>query len=93
MNRYCRVFVLASVGMFSCGLASGQDYPVKTVRLIVPFPPGGGADIIARIVGNKLAERLGQTVIIDNRPGAGGNIGSDAAAKAPVVRKNSSHRY
>ena len=59
-----------------------QDYPQKTIRLIVPYTPGGTADMLARTIGQKMAESLGQQVIIDNRPGAGGNIGADLAAKA-----------
>jgi tripartite-type tricarboxylate transporter receptor subunit TctC len=59
-------------------------YPTKPVRLIVAFPPGGSTDIIARLVGHKLSERLGQQVIIDNRGGAGGMIGTDLAAKSPA---------
>jgi tripartite-type tricarboxylate transporter receptor subunit TctC len=62
------------------GLA--QAYPNHPIRLIVPFPPGGGTDIQSRIVGQKLAEALGQQVVIDNRPGAGGSIGAELAAKA-----------
>jgi len=57
-------------------------YPAKPIRLIVPFPPGGGTDLLARTVAQKLSDTLKWTVIIDNRPGAGGNIGVDAAAKA-----------
>jgi tripartite-type tricarboxylate transporter receptor subunit TctC len=59
-----------------------QDYPVKTIRIIVPYTPGGTADMLARTIGQKMAESLGQQVIIDNRPGAGGNIGADLAARA-----------
>jgi tripartite-type tricarboxylate transporter receptor subunit TctC len=59
-----------------------RDYPEKTIRLIVPYTPGGTADILARTIGQKMAESLGKQVIIDNRPGAGGNIGADLAAKA-----------
>jgi tripartite-type tricarboxylate transporter receptor subunit TctC len=59
-----------------------QDYPQKTIRLIVPYPPGGTADMLARTLGQEMAETLGQQIIIDNRPGAGGNIGADLAAKA-----------
>src|SRR5262245_15344393 len=64
--------------------AQGQEYPVKPIRFIVPFGPGGGNDILARAVAPRMAESLGQPVIVDNRPGAGGNIGTDMAAKAPA---------
>lgn len=63
--------------------AWGQAYPVKPIRLILPFPPGGPTDIAGRIVGQKLAEQLGQPVIPDNRPGATSNIGLELTAKAP----------
>jgi tripartite-type tricarboxylate transporter receptor subunit TctC len=62
--------------------AGAQNYPVKPIRLIVPFPPGGGNDIMARTVGQKLTEATGQQVVIDNRGGAGGNIGAETAAHA-----------
>src|SRR5690348_10701129 len=60
------------------------QYPAKPVRWVVPFPPGGGSDALARIMSPKLAETLGQQIIIDNRPGAGANIGAEVAAKAPA---------
>lgn len=62
-------------------LAQGS-YPTKPIRFIVPWPPGGGTDILSRLVTNKLSERLGWQIVVDNKPGAGGNIGLDAAAKA-----------
>ena len=58
-------------------------YPQKQIRMVVPFPPGGGTDILARLFGQKMSETLGQQIIIDNRGGAGGTIGTDIAAKAP----------
>jgi tripartite-type tricarboxylate transporter receptor subunit TctC len=63
--------------------AWGQTYPSRPVRWIVPFPPGGGTDILARLIGQWLSERLGQQFVIDNRPGAGSNIGTEAAVHAP----------
>ena len=63
-------------------LHAADTYPVRPVRFVVPYPPGGTTDIVARIVGAKLGESLGHQVVIDNRPGAGGNIGTDIVAKA-----------
>ena len=60
-----------------------QDYPTKPIRMIIPFPPGGGSDVTARVVATALGERLGRQVIVDNRAGAGGVIGSELAAHAP----------
>ena len=62
--------------------ALSQPYPAKPIRVIVPYPPGGGTDTAARLVGQKIAASLGRAVIVENRPGANGNIGTDAAAKA-----------
>ncbi|MDO8596214.1 MAG: tripartite tricarboxylate transporter substrate-binding protein, partial [Sulfuricaulis sp.] len=73
----CAVWVLA-------GQAQAQNYPVRPVRMIVPFSPGGAADVPGRMLMQKLSEALGQQVVVDNRPGAGGTIGADLAAKAPA---------
>lgn len=62
--------------------SSGQAYPNRPIRLIVPFPAGGATDILARALSQKLGEKMGQAVVVENRPGAGGTIGADAAAKA-----------
>jgi len=65
-------------------VAAAQDYPGnKPIKLVVPFPAGGGTDIFARVIGNKLSETLKWVVVVDNKPGAGGNIGIDAVAKSP----------
>jgi tripartite-type tricarboxylate transporter receptor subunit TctC len=64
-------------------LSTAQDYPNKPIRLVVPQPAGGPTDIVARLVAQKLSERLGQQIVVDNRPGAGSNIGTDIVAKAP----------
>ena len=64
--------------------ALAQKYPDKPIRFVVPFPPGGGNDILARAIHQKLADGLGQPVVIDNRPGAGGNIGTESVAKSPA---------
>ena len=64
------------------GSALAQTWPAKPVRLIVPYPPGGSADILARAIGQKLADGIGQSVVIDNRPGAGTAIGAEAAARS-----------
>ena len=69
--------------LLAAGIAHGQAYPAKSIRFIVPWPPGGGADVLSRIVGPKLSEALGQQIIIDNRGGAAGNIGAEIAAKSP----------
>jgi len=62
--------------------APAQDYPSKPIRWIVPFPAGGGGDMIIRVTGQKLTERLGQAVVVENRAGAGGNVGTEAVARA-----------
>ena len=66
-----------------CASALAQEYPVKPIRLIVPFPPGGGTEPLARMLAQKLPEVFGQQIIVDNRPGAGTTIGAEVAAKSP----------
>lgn len=65
-------------------IARAQAYPARPIRLIVPYPPGGGTDVVARIVARKMGESLGQQVVVENRPGASSIIGTDAVAKAPA---------
>jgi tripartite-type tricarboxylate transporter receptor subunit TctC len=74
--------VLAGTG-FGTGLAAAQNYPTRPVRLIIPFPPGGSNDVVGRLIAIKLGDRLGKQVVVDNRSGAGGVIGTEAVAKAP----------
>ncbi len=78
--RVCMGVLIAIGPMADEALA--QNYPVKPVRLIVPFPAGGATDLFARVISQKMAEKLGQPVVVENRPGAGGTIGADLAAKA-----------
>jgi tripartite-type tricarboxylate transporter receptor subunit TctC len=78
------VWVTLALLLFAT-LAFGQaNYPNRPVKMIVPFAPGGASDFVARIISPKLGELLGQTIVIENRPGASGNIGMEAAAKAPA---------
>ncbi len=66
------------------GNCLAQDYPNKPVRFVVPYAPGGSSDIFARTLGQKLADAMRQPFIIDNRPGAGGMVGTDVLAKSPA---------
>jgi tripartite-type tricarboxylate transporter receptor subunit TctC len=82
MKRYL-LSVFVGLGTVFIGAGVGaQTYPVKPVRLVVPFPAGGATDILARTISQKASEKLGQQIVIDNRPGAGGTIGSDHVAKS-----------
>lgn len=72
------------LGLMAPGLASAQAYPSKAIKLLAPQAPGGATDALSRIVANKLAERLGQPVVVDNRPGANGGIGTAEVARAPA---------
>ncbi len=74
---------LASAALLFSALAAAQDFPVRPIRMIVPYAPGGNVDISARIVGPGLTELLGQPIVVDNRPGGGGNVGAGLVAKAP----------
>ena len=80
--RFLKWLLLVLVVAVGPGLAKADTYPSRPIKLIVPFPPGGPNDIIARVVAQRMSELLGQPVIIDNRGGAGGVVGTDAVAKA-----------
>jgi tripartite-type tricarboxylate transporter receptor subunit TctC len=84
MRRLIRIAVAATLGLgLHAGAAAAQTFPAKPIRIIVTFPPGGQTDVVARAIQPYLEKHLGQPVVIDNRPGAGGTIGVDAVAKAP----------
>lgn len=76
-------FIVVSSILLGACVAHAQEYPAKPIRFILPLAPGGGGDILARAIAQKLNEKWGQPVIVDNRPGGGGVIGTDAVAKAP----------
>ena len=73
---------LGAAGLASAALGAAQAYPVKPIRLVVPFPAGASSDIVGRMLGEKLSAQMGEQVIADNRPGAGGNLGIGVAAKS-----------
>jgi tripartite-type tricarboxylate transporter receptor subunit TctC len=75
--------VAASAALFAISsVAAAQTYPARPLRIVVGYPAGGPIDIVARIVGQALSERMGHAVVIDNRPGAGGNVGAEAVVRA-----------
>ena len=91
-----RMFCAALALMLAAAAAHSQNYPTRPLRFIIPFPPGGGADSLARIAGAVAGESLGQQIVVDNRTGAGGNIAAEAAAKAAsdgytLLQTNISH--
>jgi len=82
MNPWLRKAGIAAVAALAALAARAQDYPIRPLRLIVPQGPGAGSDVGARVVAERLGRALGQQIVVENRPGAGGSIGVDAAAKA-----------
>src|SRR5262249_40976074 len=77
------LFALSGAALLAgASAAAAQDWPQRTIRVIVPFGPGGGAGIIGRIIAQAMQERLGQPVVIENRPGAAGTLGNEAVARA-----------
>jgi len=84
MHSYTlRAIMVATLTLgVACAVSAQSNYPTKPIRMVVPYAPGGGSDIVARIVGQKMSESLGQTVVVDNRPGAAGMLGAELAASA-----------
>src|ERR1041385_2238547 len=84
-RRRCLTLALSLAGLaLAGGSASALDYPTRPVRWIVPYPAGGATDIMARLIGHRLSERLGQQFVIENKPGAGNNIGTESVVNAPA---------
>jgi tripartite-type tricarboxylate transporter receptor subunit TctC len=83
MQMFKRLIAVLLVAAFPT-LAAAQAFPAKTVKIVVPFVAGGATDVVARLLAQKLQEAWGQTVVVENRAGAGGNIGADAVAKSPA---------
>ena len=77
-----RRIVAALAALFACAALGGEDYPARLVRVVVPFAPGGGTDIVARILSQQLTQRLGQSFVVENRPAGSGIVGADLVAKA-----------
>jgi len=89
MKYHFRMRAIGTLAIAACALAApfaaqAQAYPNKPVRMILAFPPGGPTDIVARVIAQKLTEQLGQQVVVDNKPGAGGNIAAEQVAKSPT---------
>ena len=96
MHRTILFAVLGAIAV--AGEAEAQAYPSRPIKLLVPFTPGGGTDILARIVAGKMAESMGQSILVDNRPGASGMTGADAVARnqdevSQFVALTPSHQY
>jgi tripartite-type tricarboxylate transporter receptor subunit TctC len=78
-----RSLLAGAAALGAAGRATADTWPVRPIKLVAPFAPGGGSDFTSRLVAEKLSARLGQTMLVDNKPGAGGNLGAEAAIKAP----------
>jgi tripartite-type tricarboxylate transporter receptor subunit TctC len=83
MNRILKLALTAAVAVLAAAPAAAQNYPTKPVKFITAYPPGGTTDILARLLGTKLQQSLGQPFLVESKPGAGGNLGTDFVAKAP----------
>src|ERR671929_755275 len=77
-----KVLLAVLIAALGAGAAVAQDYPNRPITLVVPFPPGGSTTIVARIVADKMSELLGQSIVVDNRSGAGGTVASRAVSKS-----------
>jgi len=84
MSVLCRPLIAMSLLLALPGWVQAQSFPAKPVRIVVPFPAGGSTDTLARIVGQHLSQRWGQSIVIDNKPGGGTVIGGAIVAKAPA---------
>jgi tripartite-type tricarboxylate transporter receptor subunit TctC len=83
MNKFVAL-ILAAVTLCGTALAQTPAFPVKTIRLVAAYPPGGSADVLSRAIAEGLSQRLGQRVVVENKPGANGNIAADLVAKSPA---------
>src|SRR6187455_2543816 len=83
MNRTYKVLLFILCALGATLPATAQTYPSKTVRILVGFAPGGSTDIVARLIAQEMTKNIGQQVVVDNRPGAGGNIAAELTSKAP----------
>src|SRR5712691_5159797 len=91
--RPLRVFVLAAFALGFVSAALAQSYPSRPVKVIVPFPPGDAADILSRLIGPKMTERMGQPLVVENRAGASGQIGMRSSrAPRPTATRSASAR-
>ena len=79
-----RTLLASSAALGLAGRAAAQAWPARPIKLVAPFAPGGGSDFTSRLVAEKMSARLGQTMLVENKPGAGGNLGAEAAIKAPA---------
>jgi tripartite-type tricarboxylate transporter receptor subunit TctC len=84
MNAHTSRLIALIAGLLACAVALAQTYPNRPIKLIVGFPPGGSGDFLTRLMADEMTRELGVTVVVDNRPGAGATIASDAVAKAPA---------